>query len=148
MGDASEQPQQPAGPLKLEEHIGNVLTIAVGWGVVLFGYLWWQYGFSWWYPLYALGYAVVHPVVGKVWCLVLDGLYVASVRLWLRQPKFEHGVVEEMYTALFWPVIVPLAIPILLVAISMGATFRPAVRGEQGTPNQALQQTPPHDSLS
>jgi hypothetical protein len=33
-----------------------------------------------------------------------------------------------MYVALFWPVIVPLALPVLLVAISVGATFRPAAR--------------------
>jgi len=144
VGEASDQPEvaptepppPPTGPAKVDDHIGGVLAVAVGWGIALFGLLWWQLGFSWWYPLYALGFAVVHPVIGKLWYWIIDSLCVAAMKLWQKEPKFEFsGVVEEMYISLFWPVIVPLALPVLLVAISVGATFRPAKREVQGELN-------------
>ena len=157
VGNPSEQPEAtslsethspPATPLRLEDHIAGVLTVAVGWGVALFVFLWWQCGFSWWYPLCALVYAVVHPVLGKLWYLIIAWLSSVAVRLWQLQPKFEiSGVVEEMYVALFWPVLVPLVLPILLVAISVGATFRPAEREAEGKQIRAFEEIPPGDSV-
>jgi hypothetical protein len=118
--------------MRVADHIGGVVAVALGWGILLLVYLWWRYGFSWWMPLCAIAFAVIHPAIGKLWYVLIDALYRVNARLWVKEPKQERdGVVEEMYISLFWPVIVPLALPIFLVGLSTGATFRPAKREAQ-----------------